>query len=264
MPRANRHFLPGHAWHITHRCHKKEFLLKFAKDRACWVHWLFEAKKRFGLCVLNYIVTSNHIHLVVYDTGGDVIPKSMQLIAGRTAQAYNQRKQRKGAFWEDRYHATAIETDDHLWRCLVYIDLNMVRAGVVTHPSEWPHSGYHGIQSPPLRKSVIDLPQLLELCNVDTLPAFQRAHEGWIADALASGSARRDALWSEAIALGSQTFVEEVYAELGVRARGRTVSQQGDSYVIKESPAMYQTHLTTEKLQLGLENRVFWDKNTCN
>ena len=27
MPRANRHFLPGHVWHITHRCHRKEFLL---------------------------------------------------------------------------------------------------------------------------------------------------------------------------------------------------------------------------------------------
>ena len=31
MPRANRHFLPGYVWHITHRCHKKEFLLKFAR-----------------------------------------------------------------------------------------------------------------------------------------------------------------------------------------------------------------------------------------
>ena len=33
MPRANRYFLPGHIWHITHRCHKKEFLLKFTGDR---------------------------------------------------------------------------------------------------------------------------------------------------------------------------------------------------------------------------------------
>jgi hypothetical protein len=24
MARAKRHFLPGHVWHITHRCHKKE------------------------------------------------------------------------------------------------------------------------------------------------------------------------------------------------------------------------------------------------
>ncbi len=61
MARANRHFLPGHVWHITHRCHKKEFLLKFSRDRQRWMAWLFEAKKRYGLDVLNYTVTSNHI-----------------------------------------------------------------------------------------------------------------------------------------------------------------------------------------------------------
>jgi hypothetical protein len=33
MPRANRYHLPGHAWHLTHRCHQREFLLKFARDR---------------------------------------------------------------------------------------------------------------------------------------------------------------------------------------------------------------------------------------
>jgi len=48
MARAKRHFLPGHVWHITHRCHKKEFLLKFARDRRGWLQWLFEAKKRYG------------------------------------------------------------------------------------------------------------------------------------------------------------------------------------------------------------------------
>ena len=32
MAKAKRHYLPGHIWHITHRCHKKEFLLRFARD----------------------------------------------------------------------------------------------------------------------------------------------------------------------------------------------------------------------------------------
>ena len=72
------------------------------------------------------MITSNHVHLLIKDTGPNVIADSMQLIAGRTAQEYNQRKDRQGAFWEDRYHATVIETDEHLHRCLVYIDLNMV------------------------------------------------------------------------------------------------------------------------------------------
>jgi REP-associated tyrosine transposase len=57
-----------------------------------------------------------------------VIPQIMQLIAGRAAQECNQRKNRQGAVWEDRYHATAIQADGHLHRCLVYIDRNMVRA----------------------------------------------------------------------------------------------------------------------------------------
>ena len=52
----------------------------------------------------------------------------MQLIAGRTVQEYNQRKNRHGAFWEDRCNATAVEADERLHRWLVYIDLNMVRA----------------------------------------------------------------------------------------------------------------------------------------
>ena len=152
MARAKRHYLPGHVCHITHRCHKKEFFLKLVKDRQRWLYWLFEAKKRYGFRILNYMATSNHIHLLVVDGGPrDTIPKSIQLIVGRTGQEYNQRKNRNGAFWEDRYHATAIQTNEHLIRCIAYIDLNMVRAGVVEHPNEWSHSGYNEIQKPKQR-----------------------------------------------------------------------------------------------------------------
>jgi putative transposase len=106
------------------------------RDRRC--RSCSRSLKRFGLCVLNYMVTSNHVHLLVKDTGSNVIAESMQLIAGRTAQEYNQRKSKQGAFWEDRYHATRCAKPTNI--CIVvwfYIDLNMVRAGVVTHPFDW-------------------------------------------------------------------------------------------------------------------------------
>mgnify|MGYP002066028916 CR=1 FL=1 len=139
MARAKRHYIPGYVWHITHRCHKREFLLKFPRDRRRWIEWLYRAKKRYsGLSVLDYMVTSNHVYPLAFDNGGrHVIPDSIKLAAGRTGQEYNIRKNSKGAFWEDRYHATAVENGEHLMKCLVYIDLNMVRAGVVSHPSEW-------------------------------------------------------------------------------------------------------------------------------
>jgi hypothetical protein len=33
MPRANRHYLPGYVWHITHRCHQKEFLWNWGRTK---------------------------------------------------------------------------------------------------------------------------------------------------------------------------------------------------------------------------------------
>jgi len=163
MARAQRHYLPGHIWHITHRCHKKEFLLKFSNDRRRSLQWLYEARMRYGLKILNYIVTSNHIHLLVAGNDKrDVVPKSMQLIAGRTGQEFNQRKKRKGAFWEDRYHATAIEDGEHFSRCCAYIDLNMVRTGVVSHPSQWDYSGYNEIQKPRRKNVLIDYEKFME------------------------------------------------------------------------------------------------------
>jgi putative transposase len=86
-------------------------------------------------------VTCNHVHLLVQDRGSGEVERSMQLIASATRRAYNRRKERRGAFWEDCYHATAVGSEEYLARCLVYIDLNMVRAGAIRHPREWAECG---------------------------------------------------------------------------------------------------------------------------
>ena len=241
MPRANRYFVPGQVWHITHRCHETSFLLKFRRDRRRYLRWLFEAKKRFGLCILNYVVTSNHVHLLVRDTGERAIAQSLQLAAGRTAQEYNQRKARNGAFWEDRYHATAVESGEHLHRCLVYIDLNMVRAGAVNHPSKWACGGYREIQDPPERYTLIDLAQLSRLSGFAMVADFQRAHRRWVEAGLAGEALRRDKCWSEAIAVGSADFVEKMKCELGSLARGRRVDEVQGMYLLREPPTAYSS-----------------------
>ena len=206
MPRANRHYTPGCVWHITHRCHNRDFLLKFERDRKRWKYWLFQARKRFGLSVLNYIATSNHIHLLVRDTGPRTISRSLQLIAGRVAQEYNRRKSRVGAFWQGRYCATAVATDRHLFQCLVYIDLNMVRAGVVSHPAQWEVCGYNDIHNPPLRYQIIDYGGLCRLGGFSDLTALQRQHRDWIEYELAGGEKSRVSKWTESVAVGPDSF----------------------------------------------------------
>src|SRR5210317_1314703 len=220
MARAKRHYIPGHVWHITHRCHKREFLLKFPRDRRRWIEWLYQAKKRYsGLSVLNYMVTSNHVHLLAFDNGGrNVIPDSIKLVAGRTGQEYNKRKKRKGAFWQDRYHATAVQSNSHLIKCMTYIDLNMVRAGVVKHPQKWVHSGYHEIQEPKERYGLIDFKALTQLLSLESKDELKKAHHKWIEEELKKSQLVRQSKWTQSIAVGDKSFVEQIKDRLGIRS----------------------------------------------
>lgn len=262
MARAQRHYLPGYIWHITHRCHKKEFLLKFAKDRKRYLQWLYRARKRHGLKILNYMVTSNHIHLLVAgERKRDVIPKSMQLIAGRTGQEFNQRKGRKGAFWEDRYHATAIEDGDHFFRCCAYIDLNMVRAGVVDHPSKWPFCGYNEIQKPRRKNVLIDYNKFMEVLGTDVYDRAKRDHQGWAAEFLGNENSRDDK-WTQSIAVGSREFVTTVKSKLGILAKGRDAAETDTGFQLREPVKSYKLHFEAEKGDIEPKNTFFWNIDT--
>jgi putative transposase len=259
MARANRHYIAGYIWHITHRCHRRQFLLRFAKDRTRWLRWLFEAKRRYGLAVLNYAVTSNHIHLLVSDQkGADVIPRSIQLVAGRTAQEYNSRKNRPGAFWQDRYHATAIESGKHLRNCMVYIDLNMVRAGVVAHPAEWGLNGYNEIQRPRRKNKIIAYEHLQHLLGFDNYDQLKAAHKAWVAQALKEGSGSRQSQWSESIAVGSKEFVKETKAKLRIRAAGRKIHETGEQFELKEAALSYNANLEPKNAIIDVKNTYYW------
>ena len=231
------------------------------KDRQGWLKWLYEAKLRYGLLIFNYIVTSNHVHLLVFDDSGyNVIPKSMQLIAGRTGQEYNQRKKRKGAFWEDRYHATAVESEDHLLRCLIYIDLNMVRAGVISHPSEWPFSGYHEIRSPQRKFAYIAYQKLAEKAGFPSYELFKEAHGELINEALSIGHQTRQREWTESIAVGSKMFTQRIKEELGICGKGRAPVETGSGvYQLREGITKYGDDFSTEADCIDPPNVYFWD-----
>ena len=230
------------------------------RDRRRWYHWLFEAKKRFGLQLLNFVVTSNHIHLLVVDSEPQTIAKSLQLIAGRTGQEFNKRKERKSAFWGDRYHATAVERDDHLIRCLVYIALNMVRAGVVSHQNEWEMNGYNDIQNPPDRYGVIDRLVLQKHCGYSDSTEFAKQHREWVQEAITEGRMQRENCWMESIAVGSKEFVEETRIKQGIFAKGKRTDEKLDGFcVLKEEGVSHNADFAHKNEALSAENAFFWD-----
>ena len=132
MGRRRRGWLEHCCYHVTHRCHDRAFLFRFALDRQNYVNRLREMTRKYAVDVLDYMITSNHIHLILWSRTVGAISSGMQFLQGTCAQDYNRRKKREGSFWRDRYHTTLIQNGSHLCRCLIYVDLNMVRAGVGT------------------------------------------------------------------------------------------------------------------------------------
>ena len=193
------------------------------------------------------------------DGDRDMIPRSIQLVAGRTGQEYNQRKTRKGAFWEDRYHATAIEGGEHLFRCIVYIDLNMVRADVVDHPSQWLFCGYNEIQNPRRKNVLINYDTLRQLVGVETYDQVKQHHKGWLDEYLGVGNNHRDEKWTKSIAVGSKGFVESVQSLLGAIAKGRKVREAEEAYQLREHSALYGDHFGVKKEGIGTENTYYWN-----
>jgi putative transposase len=139
---------------------------------------------------------------------------------------------------------------------MVYIDLNMVRAGVVTYPEDWYWSGYCEIQKPPQRYTVIDTNALLELFGITHLEQYQRIHKGWIEDALKAEDNQRMLTWTQNLAVGSQDYVKSVKSALGLAGSHRTVVTKDDAHLLKEPVTPYMVYLGHEKLALSNDKAI--------
>ena len=185
--------------------------------------------------VLNFTVTSNHIHLLVLgQEDRDAIPRLMQLVASRVGATFNKRRGRKGAFWEKRYHATAIETDEYLARCSLYVDLNMNRAGAVDHPKDWKHSGYHEITQPKQRYRLIAVKELARLMGMPDGFDFREHYSGWIDNAIRKGNLSRNEIWSVELAVGSKSYVDMIRMKMGAAPQCKS-----DSAAMREDIQRY-------------------------
>ncbi len=210
MPRSNRYILSGRIYHITHRCHNRDWLLKFGKDRDAYRKRLRDGVSRFKVSILGYCLTSNHIHLMMYAWTAESISQFMQLVQGSFAQDYNLRKTRKGAYWEDRFHCTMIDTGRYFWNCLAYIDLNMVRAGAVSHPENWRWNGYQEVTDRRKRYRILDIPAVLENSGSKTLEEFRAQYQVVLNHCLGKEKLEREPQWTESLAVGSETFIDRM------------------------------------------------------
>lgn len=239
MGRFNRLHVEAGIFHITHRCHNKAYLLKFAKDRHAYRRILREGLSEFKASLYDYAITSNHVHLLLEGADKSQISGLMQKVAGEFARHYNRRKRRTNAVWGDSFHATLVEDGDYFFECLLYVELNMVRCGAVPHPGEWEWVGYHEIMGHRQRYRLLDLERLCWRLGCDSLDDARRRIEVGLREKIARGELRRLEYWTQALGVGSRGFLEKFQAHLFSRLETRIDEQPGGICALREEPAPY-------------------------
>ncbi|MBK6004663.1 transposase [Ramlibacter ginsenosidimutans] len=142
MARLPRLTIPGYPHHIIQRGNNRQPIFSGTADYELLLNLIDEHARKQQVAVHAYVLMSNHFHLLATPETADGIPQMMQAVGRRYVRNYNLRQARTGTLWEGRYRSTLIQAERYLLACMVYMDLNPVRAGMVADPADYPWSSY--------------------------------------------------------------------------------------------------------------------------
>src|SRR3954454_7856516 len=141
MPRLPRSALPhAGAYHLTIRGVARMPIVVDDIDRRRWLRLMRKSASRFRWIVHVYCLMTNHAHLVVEATLEDV-SIGMHRLNGIYAQRFNERHDRVGDLYQERFHAKVVRDEKHLEDACAYVLANPLRAGLCATPEDWPWSG---------------------------------------------------------------------------------------------------------------------------
>ena len=144
MARLPRLTLPGYPHHIIQRGNNRQAIFTTTADYQALLGLIDVHAKKFEVDVHAYVLMSNHFHLLATPQTDTGLPQMMQAVGRSYVRYFNDLQGRTGTLWEGRYRSTLIQTDRYLLACMAYIDLNPVRAGLVTEAVDYPWSS-HGL-----------------------------------------------------------------------------------------------------------------------
>ena len=150
MARLPRLTVPGYAHHVIQRGNNRQRIFVDAADRTFMLALLAEYASTLKVAIHAYVLMDNHLHLLATPETAEGLPLLMQSVGRRYVRYFNDRHGRTGTLWEGRYRSTLVEADRYLMACMVYIDLNPVRAGLVANPADHPwssHAHYIGLRT---------------------------------------------------------------------------------------------------------------------
>jgi putative transposase len=128
--------------HIIQRGNNRSACFFADEDFQLYLAWLQALAKKVRCQVHAYVLMTNHVHLLLTAEHMDGAAALMKALGQRYVQHVNRTYQRTGTLWEGRFRSSLIQEENYLLACMRYIELNPVRAGMVSHPAEYRWSSY--------------------------------------------------------------------------------------------------------------------------
>jgi len=216
MPRRPRIQLAGIPRHLVQRGINREPCFFADEDYHCYLHWLQTSAADWDCAIHAYVLMTNHVHLLVTAERTDGPAKLMQSLGRRYVQYINRAYKRSGSLWEGRYKSSAVQAETYLLACMRYIELNPVRAGMVTDPAHYRWSSYrhNGLGQADERMASHPLYQSLGRDAEERRASYRALFRSEL-DAEAIDDIRLALAQSQP--LGDDRFAERICAKVGVR-----------------------------------------------
>lgn len=160
MPRKPRHHRPDAILHATARGVDRQPIFLSDGDREFFLASIDEALAHTRTAKLGFTLMPNHFH---YELGTSDAPISLALHDALTRYAvrFNRLHGRSGHLFEGRFWSAECTTLSRVENTIAYINLNPVRAKIVSRPEDWRWSSHRAWVEG--RGSGIDFGRLEEL-----------------------------------------------------------------------------------------------------
>lgn len=142
MPRLARLVVPDVALHVIQRGHDRQSCFREDTDRLVYLVLLSDCLKKSGCALHAYCLMTNHVHLLLTPPDAKACATLMRNLGQRYVQYFNRRYERSGTLWEGRPHSCLVDSSRYVLACYRYIELNPVRAGMVSAPATYKWSSH--------------------------------------------------------------------------------------------------------------------------
>lgn len=242
MPRRPRIDQEGFH-HVLNRGVARQDVFLDESDFAFFLKLMGESTLLHSCIVHSFCLMNNHYHLLI-ETHKSNLSLFMRTLNAGYAIYFNKKYHRVGHLWQGRYKSWYVTDEGYLYTLVKYIEMNPVKAGIVTKPEQYPYStirSFFGLCEP--QKCVKDS---IIFRNFKSLEERKTLFDSWYSDEeLASfRKSARNVHMSESKAIDGTALLTTIFSDVGDTKKARNAA------IIKAYEAGVSQHRIASFLKL--------------